>query len=130
LSGVLERLRGRKLRSTFSTSVANFSTEEAPIKARCVGGSLMDVVHQPVNEDVRKYEEFDSRLLRTALVLREETDPEKKVLEQPEWMSQDMPWGEDGKRKGKKKSKKKKKKKRRRNPDGAEDDEGRKRKKT
>mmetsp|Transcript_6264 Transcript_6264/g.12427 ORF Transcript_6264/g.12427 Transcript_6264/m.12427 type:complete len:144 (+) Transcript_6264:65-496(+) len=131
LDTLLDELRGRKLRSTFNSSVADLLTEDAPIKARCPGGSLVEVLMMPQgSEGGGEYDRFDERLLRSALALRE-LEPTEPPIPQPEWVSVEQPWADESDRKKKRKSKKKKK--RRRNHPGCEgdgeDEERRKRKK-
>lgn len=119
LDVALMEMRSRKLRSSFMHYIAELPTEKAPIKPKCPAGLLSEIAYQPVNEDERTIEEFDERVLRAALSLKEGGESVKL----PDWLEEEQPWGDDERRKKKKdKKKKKKKKKRKRGPD---DDEGR-----
>lgn len=132
LSGVLSDLRARKLRSSFMQYISELPTDKVPLKPRCPAGQLMEIAAQPVNEDERRLELFDERVLRKALVLKETGEKVKM----PEWLDIEQSWGDDDKRKRRKdrrKKKKKKKRKREREEDGGEggrgDDDERRRKK-
>lgn len=123
LDAVLAEMRSRKLRSSFMHYIAELPTEKAPIKPRCPAGQLAEIAYQPVNEDERVIEEFDERVLRAALALKEGGEP----LKMPEWLDEEQPWADEDRRKKKKdkdKDKKKKKKKKKRKRSG-DDDEGR-----
>lgn len=135
LGDVLNDLRSRKMRSSFSHYISEIPTDVVPLKPRCPAGSLMEVAMQPINEDERRLELFDERVLRNALTLKESST--KVPL--PEWLDVEQPWGdEDRKRRKKDRKKKRKKKKRKRNmedaghadgDDGAKDDDERRAKK-
>lgn len=86
----------------------------------------MEIVMQPVNEDQRRYDAFDERLLRSALALRENDGSDPPVT-QPAWLSIEQPWADESERKKRKKAKKKKK--RRRNGEECDGEEEEKRKK-
>lgn len=114
LGDVLERLRSRKMRSSFSHYIAEIQKEHVPLKPRCPAGSLAEIAFQPINEDERRLEFFDERVLRNALTLKE--SDQKPPL--PDWLEIEQPWGDDDRKKRKKdKRKKRKKKKRKRNHD-------------
>lgn len=120
LASVLSDLRSRKLRSSFSHYISELSTEVVPLKPRCPAGRLAEIALQPVNEDERRLELFDERVLRNALTLKEggETPP------LPDWLEVEQPWGDDEKRKKRRdKKRKKKRKKRKRNAEGEEEDD-------
>ncbi len=114
LSSVLADMRKRKMRSSFANFIADVRSDVIPIKARCPRGSLMDIARMPVNEDERRLEPFDERVLRTALTLKESVEKPKL----PEWLNEEVPLADDRDKKKKKRRKKKKKRKR----DGAEGD--------
>jgi hypothetical protein len=65
----------------------------------------MEIAMQPVNEDERRLEEFDERVLRAALTLRE-GGPRPAL---PAWLDEEQPIGDDDRRKRKERRKKKKK---------------------
>lgn len=119
LDVALAEMRSRKLRSSFMHYIAELPTEKAPIKPRCPAGLLSEIAYQPVNEDERAIEEFDERVLRAALSLKEGGESVKM----PDWLEEEQPWGDEERRKKKKDKKKKKKKKKRKR--GADDDESR-----
>lgn len=119
LSGVLVDMRRRKIRSSFANYVGGVRNDVIPIKARCPKGSLMEIARMPVNEDERRLEPFDERVLRNALTLKE--SDEKPVP--PAWLNEEVPLAEDEQRK-KRKDKKKRKKKKKRKRDGADAAEG------
>lgn len=120
LAGVLSELRSRKLRSSFSHYISELSTEVVPLKPRCPAGRLAEIALQPVNEDERRLELFDERVLRNALTLKE--GGEKPPL--PDWLEVEQPWGDDEKRKKRRdKKRRKKRKKRKRNAEGEEEDD-------
>lgn len=106
LSDVLTRLRARKLRTTFAHYLSDIPTNIVPIRPRCKAGSLMEIALQPVNEDERKLEEFDERVLHAALTLRE-GGPKPSF---PAWLDEEQPLGDDDRKKRREKRKKKKKK--------------------
>lgn len=122
LSGVLADMRKRKMRSSFANFVADVRSDVIPIKARCPKGSLVEIARMPANEDVRRLEPFDERVLRNALTLKE--SGEKPKL--PDWLNEEVPLGEDEQRKKRrdKKKRKKKKKRRREGADGADGEDG------
>lgn len=119
LGDILADLRSRKLRSSFSHYISELPTNIVPLKPRCPAGSLAEIAHQPVNEDERKLEFFDERVLRNALTLKE--SPDKPKL--PDWLDVEQAWGDEDRRKKKrdKKKKKKKKKRKRQAEDGGDD---------
>lgn len=119
LKDVFTELRARKLRSTFMHYLVELPTDKVPIKPRCPGGTLGEIARQPINEDERPLEEFDERILRAALTLKETAEP----IKFPDWLDEEQPWENDERRKKKREKKKKKKKKKRKR--GAEDEEGR-----
>lgn len=119
LGDVLTELRSRRLRSSFMNYIPELPTDKVPLKPRCLGGLLMPIARQPVNEDERVLEEFDERVLRAALTLREGGGSVKM----PDWLDEEQQWDADERKKKKKDKKKKKKKKKRRR--ATEDDEGR-----
>lgn len=119
LSDVLNELRSRKLRSSFMNYITELPTDKVPLRPRCPGGLLTMIANQPVNEDERLLEEFDERVLRAALTLKENGEPVKL----PAWLDEEQPWGDDERKKKKKDKKKKKKKKKRKR--GGDDDDGR-----
>lgn len=115
LREVLADLRSRKMRSTFANYITDIPSEKVPIRPRCAAGSLVEIAMQPANEDVRKLELFDERVLRGALSLKEGGEKPKM----PDWLDVEVPMGEDERRASKKrreirKSKKSDKKKRKR----------------
>ena len=114
LSSVLADMRKRKMRSSFANFIADVRSDVIPIKARCPRGSLMDIARMPVNEDERRLEPFDERVLRNALTLKESAEKPKL----PEWLNEEVALPDDRDKKKKKRRKKKKKRKR----DGAEGD--------
>lgn len=117
LSEVLNHLRARKLRTTFAHYLSDIPTDIMPIRPRCKAGSLMEIAMQPVNEDERKLEEFDERILRAALTLRE-GGPK---LSLPTWLDEEQPLVDDDRKRRRDKRKKKKKRrssKRKREGDG------------
>lgn len=116
LGDVLTELRSRKLRSSFMNYITELPTDKVPLKPRCPGGLLTPIANQPVNEDERVLEEFDERVLRAALTLKE--DPTAVTM--PAWLDEEQPWGDDERKKKKKDKKKKKKKKKRKR--GVDDD--------
>lgn len=108
---VLKELRARKLRSSFLHYITELSSDVVPLKPRCTAGGLKLVALQPVNEDERRLEEFDERVLRNGLALKE--SGEEKV-ELPKWLDDEQSWeGEDERKKRRKERRKKKKKKKR-----------------
>lgn len=109
LDGVLSELRRRKVRTTFAQYCADVPDVVIPIKARCPMGSLMEVAMLPVNEDERKLEPFDERVLRNALTLKESA--EKPQL--PKWLEEETPWPDEDLRRRRKKKKKRRRKRRR-----------------
>ncbi len=109
LDGVLADLRKRKMRSTFASYVADVPGDVIPIKVRCPAGSLMEVAMMPVNEDERKLELFDERVLRNALTLKE-SDEKPKF---PDWLNEEVPWPDDEQRKRRKDKKKRRRRKKR-----------------
>lgn len=114
LGDVLEQLRSRKMRSSFSHYIAEMQSEIVPLKPRCPAGSLAKIAFQPINEDERRLEPFDERVLRNALTLKE--TEQKPPL--PDWLETEQPWGDDDRKKRRRdKKKKKKKRKRKRNHD-------------
>lgn len=116
LGDVLEQLRSRKMRSSFSHYIAEMQSETVPLKPRCPAGSLAKIAFQPINEDERRLELFDERVLRNALTLKE--TEQKPPL--PDWLETEQPWGDDDRKKRKRdKKKKKKKRKRKRNQNDA-----------
>ncbi|CAN8069650.1 unnamed protein product [Agarophyton chilense] len=117
LTEILTELRNRKLRSSFMFLINEIPTDVVPLKPRCPAGSLLQVAMQPVNEDERRLELFDERVIRNALTLKETHEPVKM----PEWLSVEQPWGESDRRK-KRRDKKKKKKKKKRKRDAEEAD--------
>lgn len=134
LGDVLDGLRSRKMRSSFSHYITEIQKENVPLKPRCPAGSLAEIALQPINEDERRLELFDDRVLRNALTLKESA--EKPPL--PDWLDVEQPWGDDDRKKRRKdRRKKRKKKKRKRGHDdggdgednGRDDDERRAKKK-
>lgn len=135
LGDVLNDLRSRKMRSSFSHYISEIPTDVVPLKPRCPAGSLIQVAMQPINEDERRLELFDERVLRNSLTLKESS----AKVPLPDWLEVEQPWGdEDRKRRRKDRKKKRKKKKRKRNAedaanadgeDGGKDDEERRLKK-
>lgn len=119
LSAVLVDMRKRKMRSSFVNFIGDVRGDVIPIKPKCPVGSLMEVARMPVNEDERRIEQFDERVLRNALTLKEST--EKPVL--PQWLNEEVAPTDDEVRK-KRKDKKKRKKKKKRRREGAEGGEG------
>lgn len=109
LTEILTELRGRKLRSSFMFLITEIPTDVVPLKPRCPAGSLLEIAMQPVNEDERRLELFDERVIRNALTLKEAANP----LKMPEWLDIEQPWADEDKRKRRKDKKKKKKKKKR-----------------
>jgi hypothetical protein len=105
LGSVLADLRSRKIRTTFSHYISDIPTDVVPVRPRCRAGSLMEIAMQPVNEDERRLEEFDERVLRAALTLRE-GGPRPAL---PAWLDEEQPIGDDDRRKRKERRKKKKK---------------------
>ncbi|KAI0567074.1 hypothetical protein FGB62_4g114 [Gracilaria domingensis] len=109
LTEILTELRTKKLRSSFMFLINEIPTDVVPLKPRCPAGSLLEIAMQPVNEDERRLELFDERVIRNALTLKESPDPVKM----PEWLHVEQPWGDDDKRRKRREKKKRKKKKKR-----------------
>ncbi len=84
LSSVLEEMRKRKMRSSFAYYVADLADDVIPIKPRCTAGSLVEVAVMPVNEDERKLDLFDKRVLKNALTLKESFHKPKL----PDWLNE------------------------------------------
>lgn len=125
LTGVLDDMRKRKMRSTFVNFIADLPKDVFPFKPRCKVGSLREIALMPVNEDVRRLALFDERVLRNALTLTE--SPEKPAL--PDWLDEEQEITAEEKRKKKDKRRKKKKQKRKDGKgDGLDDEERRLRK--
>jgi hypothetical protein len=114
LGSVLADLRSRKIRTTFSHYISDIPTDIVPVRPRCRAGSLMEIAMQPVNEDERRLEEFDERILRAALTLRE-GGPRPEL---PAWLDEEQPIGDDDRRKRKERRKKKKRRSSKRKRDG------------
>lgn len=91
------RLAKNTLRSTFLHYLPDLPVEldgarpGAPLRPRCRAGSLIEIARAPVNEDVRPLEEFDERVLRDALTMRE--GPER--IPMPAWLDVEQKLGED-----------------------------------
>lgn len=109
LTEILTELRSRKLRSSFMFLISEIPNDVVPLKPRCPAGSLLEIAMQPVNEDERRLELFDERVIRNALTLKETGEPVKM----PDWLQVEQPWGDDDKKKRRKDKRKKKKKKKR-----------------
>lgn len=124
LGEALNDLRSRKLRSSFTHYIAEIPTNVVPLKPRCPAGLLAEIARQPVNEDERRLELFDERVLRSALTLKESTEKVKM----PTWLEIEQPWGEEDRKKRRRDKKKKKKKKKRKriseDPTPGEGDQG------
>lgn len=130
LTGVLNEMRSRKLRSSFMHYITELPTDKVPLKPRCPAGKLMEIVMQPMDENEVALELFDERILRRALTLREGGGK----VQMPEWLDQEQNWGDEERKKRRKDRKKKKKKKKRKRErdgdgDGKYDDDERRRKK-
>lgn len=112
LTNQLNDMRNTKLHSSFSHYLTGMPTnEDCPIKPRCRAGSLMELVNQPEDEDIRKLEEFDERVLRNALTLKESDE----LVPLPEWLNDEQAWTTGEKRR---RRKKKRRRKRKRNGEG------------
>lgn len=109
LSDVLTELRGRKLRSSFMNYLQELPTDKVPLKPRSPGGLIVPIARQPVMEDERPLEEFDERVLRAALTLKE-----GGKVSMPAWLDEEQHYDADEMKRKKKKDKKKKKKKKKR----------------
>lgn len=109
LDGVLGELRRRKVRTTFAQYCSDVPDVVIPIKTRCPAGSLLEVALMPVNEDERKLEPFDERVLRNALTLKESAEKPKL----PAWLDEETPWPDDDARRRKKRRKRRRRKRRR-----------------
>lgn len=118
LGDVLSDLRNRKLRSSFSHYIAEIPTSKVPLKPRCPAGSLAEIALQPINEDERRLEAFDERVIRNALTLKE-TGVATKM---PSWLEEEQPWEQEERRRRRKDKKKKKRKKKRKREREDEDD--------
>lgn len=132
LGDMLDNFRRRLAKNTLRTTFLHYVTDlpveldgaraGVPLRPRCRAGSLMEIARAPVNEDVRVLEEFDERVLRDALTMRE--GPDK--IPMPAWLEFEQKLGSDDRRRRKERERerRKKKKKRRsgkRKRDGEED---------
>ena len=100
-------MRKTKLHSTFNHYITELSSNpDCPIRPRCKAGSLLQLVYQPEDEDIRKIEEFDERVLRNAMTLKES----EEAVELPEWLNEVQGWTDLERRRRRKKKKRKKRK--------------------
>jgi hypothetical protein len=119
LRDLLETFRKRLSRNTLRTTFLHYVTDlpvevdgpraGAPIRPRCRAGSLMEIARAPANEDVRVLEEFDERVLRGALTLREGAK-----VEMPAWLEVEQKMGVDDRRRRKERERERRRKKKKR----------------
>jgi hypothetical protein len=132
LGEMLENFRRRLAKNTLRTTFLHYVTDlpvepdgaraGAPVRPRCRAGALMEIARAPANEDVRELQEFDERVLRDALTMREGPDR----IPMPAWLDVEQKVGLDDRRrrKDRERERRKKKKKRRsvkRKRDGEDD---------